>query len=614
MSKGKTIRMLTVFLLLTALLLAACQGTAAGGASTAPAEDPAPEAAPAAESAAPAAPETNEAPAAEALVEPEMSATAEPGAVPEETKAEAETAVLAAEPRIVECGTVEDFLKAIAPNTTIRLTGRSYELSAALGYGNFGGDYYEWLDLYGEWELVISGVNGLRIEAVHPGTEIVTLPTYANVIRFDNCSDVCLSGLTIGHIEGAGYCSGSVLRMLDCEDMRVENCELYGCGTYGLELDRCRNLSCRETVIRDCSTGAMTATTSSGIVLDSCRITGISGQDYTAVLSLSNCSGCGVLNSLVRSCSGTELLRCNYVRDFRLAGCEIANNRFGGMFFVGSGPVTVDGCSFRKNEMENGWYSEPWGGSESERVVDPNGRIYEDYELYELELKTDVSWTPAEPEIPEQKQIEASADGMIHVSTVDELLASIAPGAKIYLEDGVYALAEATGFGSYAGEYYYWMPCYDGPGLVISGADDLTITAGGPHRVTITAMPRYADVLTFENCSGLTIQNITAGHTQEPGSCTGGVLCFRDSASSSVQDCSLYGCGTIGVTAYSSRDLAVRYTEIHDCSDGAFFFLECDGVTIERCNVHDVDGSTYYTYNCKNISADGKIVPEGTSW
>ena len=590
MRNRKRIRILTVLLLLTALLLAACGSAPAGTVR----EEPTP--------------------TAEAAPETTPEATLAPTEAPQPAASDTPAPAPAAERKVVECDTVEAFLKAIAPDTTIRLTGRSYDLSAALGYGNFCGDYYDWENLYDGWELVISGVSNLRIEAARPGTEIVTLPRYADVIRFDNCSEVTLSGLTIGHTEGAGTCAGSVLRMLDCRDMQVENCELYGCGTYGLELDRCRDLSCRETVIRDCTYGALSASSSSGIVLDDCRISGISENSYMAVLSLSNCSGCALINSLVRSCSASELLNCRYVRDFYLGGCEIVSNRFGGMFYATNYPITVDGCSFKKNELENGWYSQAWGGDESEKAVDPDGRAYADYELSELKLKTDVTWTPPELAVPEQKPVEASDDGMIHVSTVDELLASIAPGATIYLEDGVYSLAEATGYGTYAGDTYYWMPCYDGPGLVISGVRDLTITAGGPHRVTVTAEPRYANVLSFENCSGLTLKNITAGHTQEPGSCSGGVLNFQSCSSSTVQDCSLYGCGILGVSGYSCSDLTVRYTEIHDCSDGAFDFTSCSGVTIERCNVHDIGGPTYFIYDCKNVTVNGKTVSDGTSW
>ena len=42
----------------------------------------------------------------------------------------------------VEAATVDELLKAIAPNTVITLTGRSYDFTRAQGYGVYGGKYY----------------------------------------------------------------------------------------------------------------------------------------------------------------------------------------------------------------------------------------------------------------------------------------------------------------------------------------------------------------------------------------------------------------------------------------------------------------------------------------
>ena len=53
-----------------------------------------------------------------------------------------------AELQTVEAATVEELLSAIAPNTVIRLTGRSYDLTRAKGYGVFGSKYYNWNGIY----------------------------------------------------------------------------------------------------------------------------------------------------------------------------------------------------------------------------------------------------------------------------------------------------------------------------------------------------------------------------------------------------------------------------------------------------------------------------------
>ena len=588
MRNRRSVRSLLLLVLLAAMLLTACGSGHTVAAAPVPTQ--------AAQSGTPA-PAATEAVKAAQTPAPSAELSAEP----------------LSEPKLVEAATVEEFLKAIAPDTTIRLTGRSYDLSRALGYGNFSGDWYDWEDLYDGWELVISNVKNLRIEAAHPGAEIVTEPRHANVIRFNNCTGVSFKDLTVGHTEGAGYCSGAVFHFTGCTDVSIEDCELYGCGTYGFEAERSRSLRCTGTVIRDCTYGAIYASGSSGVLLDGCTVYGISENDYMPVFSLSNCSGCAIINSLVRNCTASELVHCSYVRDFTLGGCEIVNNRLNGMFYSSVYPITVESCFFHSNELQQGWYATTWDGIQSERAVNSEGKAYEDYEFYDLTLGS-VSWTQPADAVPDQKPVEASEDGMIHVHNIDELLASIAPGATIYLEDGVYALADAAGYGTWAGEYYYWMPCYDGPGLVISGVEELTITAGGPHRATVTAEPRYADVISFVDCSFITLKNFTAGHTQEPGACSGGVLSFQNSGRLIVMDCSLYGCGIVGVSCMGCFGGEVVRTEIHDCSDGAFFFTGCDGVMIERCNVHDIAGYTYQLFNSKNVTVDGRTLPDGVSW
>ena len=509
--------------------------------------------------------------------------------------------------KLVYAATTEELLRALRPDTEIHLTGRSYRLSESLGYGNFGGDYYDWARGYEGCELVISGLSNLSIIADRPGTEIVTEPSYAAVLHFVNCQDLRLEGFTAGHTQGAGMCTGSVLYFTDCTNVEAARCELYGCGTYGLELERCGEVRCVDSVVRDCSCGAISAANCSTVLMDGCTVYGI--KDYSGCFQFRGCSGGAVINTLIRSCEGICLVKSDYSRVY-LGGCEISGNRYEGVFSASVYPITVEGCAFRNNTTE-GWYFDSW--STSERAVDPAGKTYEDFELAEMKLQRDLTWTPPKPEIPDTAPVEASEDGQIHVRNVDELLASLAPGVSIYLEDGVYDLSTAAGYGSYSGPYYYWMNCFDGPGLVIRALKDLHISAGGPHRATVTATPRYAEVLSFESCDGLSLSGFTAGHTQEPGDCAGGVLSFVDCNSATVRDCSLYGCGLLGVTAYGCKDMRVSYTEIHDCSGGAFSLTECDGVTLEHCNIHDISGPVYQLYACKAVTADDKALPDGTS-
>ena len=579
MRKNKPLLILTVLLLSCALLLAACAMPAAPSGTPAPTAEPGTEAQESVES---------PAPTAEALT-----------AASEETAAPGERT-------LVYAATTDELLKALRPDTEVHLTGRSYNISQAFGYGNFGGDYYSWNNSYDGYELAVYGLQNFSIVADKPGIEIVSAPRYAAVMRFESCRNLRFEGFTAGHTDGAGTCTGAVLNFVNCTDVEIERCDLYGCGTYGVELERCRKLSVLDSVIRDCSYGAAYVLNSSAVQIDGCTVHGI--ENYNGIFSFSGSSG-AVTNSLIRNCKGNALVWSNYSQVF-FGGCEVSGNTFTGVFWADVNPITVSDCSFRSNE--GGWYFEDWGYSQ--RAVDSEGNTLEDYDLYSM-VQKEVSWTSPAESVPDTAPVEPSADGMIHVTNVDELLASIAPGVTIYLEDGIYDLSQAAGYGSYTGDaYYYWMNCYDGPGLVLRDLDNFTLTAGGPHRASIIAEPRYADVISFETCGNITLSNFTAGHAQEPGECAGGVLNFVDCKDTVIQDCSLYGCGVLGVSAYSCNDLSIRYTEIHHCSYGAFSIQNCVNVSIERCNIHDIPGAIYQVYGCRNVTLDGQDLPNGDSY
>ena len=176
----------------------------------------------------------------------------------------------------------------------------------------------------------------------------------------------------------------------------------------------------------------------------------------------------------------------------------------------------------------------------------------------------------------------------VTVGTVDEFLAAIAPNTQILLEPGVYDLSTAADYGRelYTG-YYTWEDAYDGYQLVIHDVMNLAILGGSRADATLAAVPRYANVLTFRSCLNPLVMTLTAGHTQEPGYCAGGVLEFDDCQAPCVLDCGLYGCGTMGVYGVNCRNLTVRDTEIYECSVGAVWATACFDVRIENCIVRD---------------------------
>ena len=152
---------------------------------------------------------------------------------------------------------------------------------------------------------------------------------------------------------------------------------------------------------------------------------------------------------------------------------------------------------------------------------------------------------------------------VVRVSNVDELLEAIAPDTVIEIASGEYDLSTASNYGSDThSAYYSWNGVWSEEGqtnaeLVIGNVDGLTLRGEGLGKTVISAVPRYANVIKFIGCRNLTVSNLTAGHTEEPGQCAGGVLRLESCSDVSVNGCGLFGCGTIGVDAVKTFGLAI---------------------------------------------------------
>ena len=92
-------------------------------------------------------------------------------------------------------------------------------------------------------------------------------------------------------------------------------------------------------------------------------------------------------------------------------------------------------------------------------------------------------------------------------------------------------------------------------------------------------------------------------HSAGVSECAGGVLNFMGTDGVMIENCSLYGCGVLGVSAANCSNMDIRFTEIHHCSFGAFSFNGCRSVNIESCNIHDIPGNFYQIYDCRKVTA-----------
>lgn len=500
----------------------------------------------------------------------------------------------------VQVSTVDEFLAAIAPDTEIILAPGEYNLTQAKGYGRTGGKYYHWESVFDGYELVITDVSGLTITGAEPFTvTISTEPRYANVLRFDYAADVRIAEITVGHTKEQGSCVGGVLYFESSSGLEIQSTRLYGCGVRGIDLRSCQNVHVDCSDVYECSMGCVYIEGSSNVLFENSKFYNCALAD--GVFEIFSSNDIAVINSEIYGNWGEFFYSSLVYSDcpgIYLGGLDVHDNQFIYMFRGAGSPVTVENCRFD--------YAEQW--AENVMPVSPDGQELTAGDLASMKMRT-VTWEPAgRPEVP---QVEAGADGKVHVTNVDEFLAAIGPDTTIYLEPGEYDLSTASTYAGLGGEYYHWESVYDGYELVIRGANNLTIEAADPEAVSIVTQPRYANVLRFANLTGLIVRNINVGHTPQVGECSGGVIQLEYANSSIIEGCRLFGCGILGVQAMRCSNLSVFNSEIYQCSSGAAWFYGCNTVQVDHCNIHDIGGLEFYAdYYCKDVLVDGNPIEE----
>ena len=174
----------------------------------------------------------------------------------------------------------------------------------------------------------------------------------------------------------------------------------------------------------------------------------------------------------------------------------------------------------------------------------------------------------------------------VTAGTVEELMNAIQDRATIELLPGTYNVTQwLTSPGDKDLRYLeyvqdstyshgiYFAGFEDQPELMIAGIRDLTLrSADSEAPAVIVCEPRYSNVITFLNCSGLRLEGLVCGHTPEKGTCSGAVLNFVGCSDTDIHGCDLYGCGAYGVTAESCWGLSVSDGWIHDCTYGCLFY------------------------------------------
>ncbi len=171
---------------------------------------------------------------------------------------------------------------ALRSNTVVTLASGTYLTSETNQASN---PAVSWEKTFDGLQLVVTGVKGLTLKAAPGaprGATLLAQPRYSYTIVFRRCRDLVLEGLTLGHTE-AGECEGGVLRLEECTNVQVVDCDLFGSGVVGMDLEKCTGVSVRGSTIRDCTAGALWALGSKDVRFQDVRISGNEGWPLLSI-------------------------------------------------------------------------------------------------------------------------------------------------------------------------------------------------------------------------------------------------------------------------------------------------------------------------------------------
>ena len=182
---------------------------------------------------------------------------------------------------------IRELYEAIDDNTRIILEEGIYNISK-LPFEERKNDKINYVYNDETWENVfydrdticVTSVNNLSIEAKEgANVTIVTEDAYEAPLYFDSCNNIALSGLTIGHQVEPGSCSGAVVLIDGTNVVNIENCKLYGCGTYGIEANYSHNMNIIDTEIYECTYGLIRLFHTDNIAFRNCNMHDSTGFD-----------------------------------------------------------------------------------------------------------------------------------------------------------------------------------------------------------------------------------------------------------------------------------------------------------------------------------------------
>ena len=259
----------------------------------------------------------------------------------------------------VKVKTAAEFIQALASNTRILVAPGVYDFTDLTADSTLG--------------CKIENVNNLSI--IGAGTDktgFINADRFKQILTFENCRNISISGIKAGHSPQEYECDAGVFYFENCLDVGVGDCYLYGCGSIGIYIVNSENISVDNTVITDCSLRAVHIDDSTNVVFNKCRLT--ENRAYAAAVFLISYSrSCSAIfnqceisdnQSIEWELINTWNISSNSIISLTFNDCIISNNK--GMpgeptylFKIAEKSVVLNSCTIENNTFRYECYGYP---------------------------------------------------------------------------------------------------------------------------------------------------------------------------------------------------------------------------------------------------------------
>lgn len=174
---------------------------------------------------------------------------------------------------------------------------------------------------------------------------------------------------------------------------------------------------------------------------------------------------------------------------------------------------------------------------------------------------------------------------IINVDTPDEFIDAIGSDRIIQLNGSTIYLNEITP--GKEGPNFKLENMGEGFEVKIMAVNNMKIVGMGNKPVEIVTKPQYGNVIVFENCKNITIENVNAGHGPRKGVCSGGVFSLSNCDNFKIIKSIMYGSGTEGITANNCKNIQCKNSIIRGCTYSIMSLNNCSKVSFDSCDMND---------------------------